>query len=208
MFPEEKKMYPTQTYRPHIEYMPARLTRGKSWYISFYAYDPETDALRRCRVKINRIKDKNERRTAAGWRLAAGSVYGAFICVAATAAFSVIWCRCGGVFLPLAALQCLWVGLCLRALAAAAVICVIWCRCGGWLSLEGDVVFRPVVVLAEAAGALWTVIDYKDSGACAAGEYSGLLVDAALVFLPFVLLHFPAVPVVADDGGGLLRQAH
>ena len=68
-------------------------------------------------------------------------------------------------------------------------------------------VFRPVVVLAEAAGALWTVIDYKHSVACAAGEYSGLLVDAALIFSPFVLLHFPAVPVVADDGGGLLRQA-
>ena len=65
MFPEEKKMFPIQTYRPRIEYMPARLTRGKTWYISFYAYDPETDALRRCRVKINRIKDKNERRTAA-----------------------------------------------------------------------------------------------------------------------------------------------
>ena len=65
MFSEEKKMFPTQAYRPRIEYMPARLTRGKSWYISFYAYDPETDALRRCRVKINRIRDKNERRTAA-----------------------------------------------------------------------------------------------------------------------------------------------
>ena len=64
-------------------------------------------------------------RAAAGWRLAAGSVYGAFICVAATAAFSVIWCRCGGVFLPLAALQCLWVGLCLRALAATAAFSVI-----------------------------------------------------------------------------------
>ena len=69
-------------------------------------------------------------------------------------------------------------------------------------------VFQAVVVLAEDAGALWTVIDYKDSGACAAGEYSGLLVDAVLVSTPFVLLHFPAVPVVADDGGGLLRRAH
>ena len=70
-------------------------------------------------------------------------------------------------------------------------------------------VFRPVVVLAKAtARALRAVLDYNDIGACAAGEYSGLLVDAALVFLPFVLLHFPAVPVVADDGGGLLRQTH
>ena len=68
-------------------------------------------------------------------------------------------------------------------------------------------VFRPVVVLAEAVGALWTLIGYKDSDACAAGEYSGLLVDAALVSTLFVLLHFPAVPVVADDRGGLLRQA-
>ena len=63
--PEEKKMFPIQTYRPRIEYMPARLTRGKIWYISFYAYDPSIDALRRCRVKVNRIKDKNERRLAA-----------------------------------------------------------------------------------------------------------------------------------------------
>ena len=78
--------------------------------------------------------------------------------------------------------------------------------CG--LSFEGDMVFRPVVVLAEAVGALWTLTGYKDSDACAAGEYSGLLVDAVLVSTPFVLFHFPAVPVVADDGGGLLRQAH
>ena len=63
--PEEKKMFLTQAYRPRIEYMPARLTRGKIWYISFYAYDPSIDALRRCRVKVNRIKDKNERRLAA-----------------------------------------------------------------------------------------------------------------------------------------------
>lgn len=63
--PEEKKMCSNQTFRPRIEYIPARLTRGKIWYISYYAYDPATDSLRRCRVKINRIKDKNERRTAA-----------------------------------------------------------------------------------------------------------------------------------------------
>ena len=67
-------------------------------------------------------------------------------------------------------------------------------------------IFRPVVVLVEEAVAL--VADYQYSGACAAGEHSCLLVDTSLEFPPFVLFHFPAVPVVANDGGGLLRQAH
>ena len=63
--PKEKKMYPINPSRPRIEYIPARLTRGKLWYVSFYAFDPAIDSLHRVRIKVNRIRDKNERRLAA-----------------------------------------------------------------------------------------------------------------------------------------------
>lgn len=45
-----------------IAYKPARLHTGKSWYISFYAFNPETDGLRIKRMKINYIGNGNEKR--------------------------------------------------------------------------------------------------------------------------------------------------
>lgn len=43
-------------------YTPARLTRGKEWYVSFYAFDPAHGEMRRKRIKLNRIKDKKVRK--------------------------------------------------------------------------------------------------------------------------------------------------
>lgn len=45
-----------------VHYIPARLTEGKEWYVSYYAVDPFTDQMKRKRIKINRIKGLAERR--------------------------------------------------------------------------------------------------------------------------------------------------
>lgn len=45
-----------------IHYIPARLTEGKEWFVSFYALDPFTDQMKRKRIKLNRIKGLKERR--------------------------------------------------------------------------------------------------------------------------------------------------
>lgn len=45
------------------EFYPAQLTEGKDeWVVYFYAYDPRYKRLRRKRFKVNRIKNKKERR--------------------------------------------------------------------------------------------------------------------------------------------------
>ena len=46
-----------------FQYIPARITEGKEWYISFYAWDPFLNRLRRKRVKVNRIASVRERRS-------------------------------------------------------------------------------------------------------------------------------------------------
>jgi hypothetical protein len=51
-----------QTTTSVISYKPARLHTGNCWYISFYAFDPQTERLRIRRIKINYIENKNERR--------------------------------------------------------------------------------------------------------------------------------------------------
>lgn len=43
-------------------YRPAALHTGKEWFISFYAYDPASEKLKRKRIKINYIKSITERR--------------------------------------------------------------------------------------------------------------------------------------------------
>lgn len=43
-------------------YRPASLHTGKEWYISFYAFDPQSDKLKRKRIKINFIDKASERR--------------------------------------------------------------------------------------------------------------------------------------------------
>jgi integrase len=45
-----------------INYIPARLTTGKSWYISYYVLNPATKSLVRKRIKVNRITPISERR--------------------------------------------------------------------------------------------------------------------------------------------------
>jgi hypothetical protein len=45
-----------------INYIPARLTEGKSWYISYYVLNPATKALARKRIKVNRVTPTSERR--------------------------------------------------------------------------------------------------------------------------------------------------
>lgn len=65
LLPKEKKMFLSDSKIPRLSYLPARLTKGKIWYISFYAYDPAIDGLHRVRIRFNRIKNKNDRRTAA-----------------------------------------------------------------------------------------------------------------------------------------------
>lgn len=42
-------------------FYPARLTKGKIWYISYYVRNPYTDQLERFRIKVNRIKSIKER---------------------------------------------------------------------------------------------------------------------------------------------------
>lgn len=45
-----------------IHYLPAELHEGKIWYISYYVLHPETNILRRKRIKFNRINSIVERR--------------------------------------------------------------------------------------------------------------------------------------------------
>lgn len=45
-----------------ISYTSPKLYTGKSWYIGFYAYDPDQKRMRRKRIKLNRIEKTGERR--------------------------------------------------------------------------------------------------------------------------------------------------
>lgn len=59
-------MYFTQNLnsQPHgiIDYIPARLTEGSEWYISYYVVNPNSGRLARKKVKLNRIRSITERR--------------------------------------------------------------------------------------------------------------------------------------------------
>jgi site-specific recombinase XerD len=48
-----------------LEYIPASLHENKEWTIVFYAKDPQSDKLRRKRMKINKVKGIRERRIVA-----------------------------------------------------------------------------------------------------------------------------------------------
>jgi len=48
--------------RTHVEYIPAKLTEGKVWFVSFYAWDPIQHKLRRKRIKLMRIDGVTARR--------------------------------------------------------------------------------------------------------------------------------------------------
>jgi integrase len=45
-----------------ISYIPARLTEGKEWFVSYYAIYPPTGKLRRKKIKLNRIHAIRQRR--------------------------------------------------------------------------------------------------------------------------------------------------
>jgi len=45
-----------------LKFLPAKLTEGNEWYISYYAIYPPTGKLRRVRIKLNRIKSIGKRR--------------------------------------------------------------------------------------------------------------------------------------------------
>ncbi len=49
----------------YIDYTPPKLTIGKDWYISYYVKSPETNKLKRIRIKLNHIKPITERKKAA-----------------------------------------------------------------------------------------------------------------------------------------------
>jgi len=52
----------TQFFQPLIDYVPAKLTEGKEWFVSFYAINPLTNKLQRRRIKCNLIESIPERR--------------------------------------------------------------------------------------------------------------------------------------------------
>lgn len=56
---------------PNLQYRSCSLTEGKEWYISYYAINPETNKLKRFRIKVNRIKPIKERRKVAREMMAA-----------------------------------------------------------------------------------------------------------------------------------------
>ena len=58
----KKKMCFIQTSaRVYIDYIPARLTTGKEWYIHYSVIDPQTRKLRRIRKKVNYIPSRERR---------------------------------------------------------------------------------------------------------------------------------------------------
>jgi len=63
--PSKKKMLTKKKPEYHYNvkgYIPARLTQGKKWYVSFYAFDPEIGKLKRKLIHINRIPLKRTRK--------------------------------------------------------------------------------------------------------------------------------------------------
>lgn len=61
---KEKKMYFRKPLA-YVEYKPPKLTRGKVWYISYYAINPQTGKLKRVRIKLDHINPVRERIKAA-----------------------------------------------------------------------------------------------------------------------------------------------
>lgn len=50
---------------PLRDYKSCTLTEGKDWVITYYVTNPDTGKLKRCRIRLNRIKSIRERRQAA-----------------------------------------------------------------------------------------------------------------------------------------------
>ena len=67
---ERKKMQFFQPI-PLAHYKLCRLCQGKDWYVYFYVINPETNRLKRVRIKINNVKPLRERRRMAKEMMAA-----------------------------------------------------------------------------------------------------------------------------------------
>lgn len=59
MFIQQTNQNPAHSF---LKYIPARLTEGREWFISYYVLYPPTGELRRKKVKLNRISSITERR--------------------------------------------------------------------------------------------------------------------------------------------------
>lgn len=44
-----------------IDFKPAKLSKGKCWFVYFYAKNPFSEKLERIRIKINHITNKRDR---------------------------------------------------------------------------------------------------------------------------------------------------
>ena len=56
---------------PNIHYRPCTLCRGKAWFIAFYVQDPQSQALKRIRIKVNRCRSDRAKREQAQVMMAA-----------------------------------------------------------------------------------------------------------------------------------------
>ncbi|MDR3351300.1 MAG: site-specific integrase [Prevotellaceae bacterium] len=61
----KKKKSILQQKKSSLAYIPARLTEGKEWFVSYYAIYPPTGQLRRKKIKLNRIRSVTQRRLVA-----------------------------------------------------------------------------------------------------------------------------------------------
>lgn len=61
----ERKKMQNFSPLPLCDYRFCTLTEGKEWYITYYVRNPETDKLKRMRIKVNRIRSTTERRKTA-----------------------------------------------------------------------------------------------------------------------------------------------
>ncbi|MCK5821942.1 MAG: hypothetical protein KAH17_08645 [Bacteroidales bacterium] len=50
------------SYSELIAYRPASLHTGSCWFVSYYSYDPQSESLKRKRIKLNHIDKISERR--------------------------------------------------------------------------------------------------------------------------------------------------
>ena len=57
---KEKKMYFRQPILGN-DYLPAKLSQGKTWFVFFYVKSPVSGKLQRRRIKVNRYSNKKER---------------------------------------------------------------------------------------------------------------------------------------------------
>lgn len=55
-------IFQKRTFFVRTPFIPAKLVEGKAWYIVFYAVNPQTETLKRIRIKFNKVKAIKMRR--------------------------------------------------------------------------------------------------------------------------------------------------